>query len=304
MADNALEIFEEAERLLRTGKYADALQGYMRCVRALPEFWRARFRVADTLLNLEAHAGALEVYKSLAWHAIKAGHPLQGLVATKMAALMDRSLGEVVDVLAQLYSRDSDRVDPGRHWRPRRTPKASDPVAPWPGPVGAELVTLAVREAGNTEAIANYPDRLPAIPLFSFLDEGAFASVLEGLQLRRFVTGQSIIEEGQPGDSFFILAEQSGGGTPAGFKGILGQETPSESMYGGDKGLVQAKRILHSAPIHQAGSNTFAQFTGGRFRECDRRNPLRAYETGIHPVRKLLFDAMGLTGTGAGRYKG
>jgi CRP-like cAMP-binding protein len=163
--------------------------------------------VADTLLNLKVKDGALDVYTSLAWHAIKAGHPLQGLVATKMAALMDPSLTDVVDVLAQLYSRDSDRVSSAARHIPRRVPKESDRVPPWVGPSGQALVTTAIREASDTEAIAQYPDKLPAIPLFSFLDEDAFAAVLEGLQLRRFVAGQAIIEEGQPGDSFFLLAE-------------------------------------------------------------------------------------------------
>jgi CRP-like cAMP-binding protein len=207
MAENALRTFEEAEDLLRRGEFAEALQRYTQVVRAVPEFWRARFRVADTLLNLEAHSGALEIYKSLAWHAIKAGHPLQGLVATKMASLMDSGLTAVVDVLAQLYSRDSDRVDPGFQRRARRLPKATDRVPPWSGPTGQQLIALAAREAANTDALGNYPNRLPAIPLFSSLDEDAFAAVLEGLRLKRFVAGQSVIEEGQPGDSFFLLAE-------------------------------------------------------------------------------------------------
>jgi len=204
MAENALSTFQRAEDLLRGGKYIEALQSYMQCVRAVPEFWRARFRIADTLLNVKAHHGALEIYKALAWHAIKAGFPLQGLVALKMAAAMDPSLADVIEVMAELYSKDSDRVIGVDR---RRVAKHTDPVAPWPGQSGQELVAIAVKEAADTETMGSYPQKLPAIPLFSFLDEDAFVSVLEGLQLKRFVAGQKIIEEGRPGDSFFILAE-------------------------------------------------------------------------------------------------
>src|SRR5690606_20423621 len=48
---------------------------------------------------------------------------------------------------------------------------------------------------------------LPTVPLFSFLDEEAFIKVLSELQLRRYVKGNAIIQEGEPGDSFFILVE-------------------------------------------------------------------------------------------------
>ncbi|MBI5507182.1 MAG: cyclic nucleotide-binding domain-containing protein [Deltaproteobacteria bacterium] len=207
MAANALQVFEAAEAALRTGRYPEALQGYLQCVRAVPEFWRARFRVADTLLNFKAHLQALEIYKAVGWHAIKAGQPLQGLVAIKMAAAMDKSILEAVEVIAELYSRDSDRVMASGEPPARRLPTVKDAVAPLPPLAPADLLATAANEAADTEAIAKYPDRLPAIPLFSFLDEDAFVSVLESLQLKRFVAGQKVIEEGQPGDSFFILAE-------------------------------------------------------------------------------------------------
>jgi CRP-like cAMP-binding protein len=207
MAVTALQVFQEAEGNLRTGKYLEALKGYLQCVRAVPEFWRARFRIADTLLNFKARAAALEIYKALAWHAIKAGHPLQGLVALKMAAALDPSVSEVIEVMAQLYSRDSDRTAGGADSPPRRLPSMKDLVKPIDNLTGQALGEAAAREAANTEAIAKYPQKLPAIPLFSFLDEDAFHIVLASLQLRRFVAGQKVIEEGQPGDSFFILAE-------------------------------------------------------------------------------------------------
>jgi len=116
MADSAIEVFEGAENQLRSGAYEAALGGYLRVVRGAPNFWRARFRVADTLLNFKAREQALEIYKSLAWHAIKSGYPLLGLTAIKMAVALDPGQTDVVEILAQLYSKESDRVGsrPGR----------------------------------------------------------------------------------------------------------------------------------------------------------------------------------------------
>ena len=50
---NALDAFQEAERQLAEGAYEDALGNYLRVVRGVPEHWKSRFRVADTLLNLQ-----------------------------------------------------------------------------------------------------------------------------------------------------------------------------------------------------------------------------------------------------------
>ncbi len=211
MVDNALNIFQRAEDALRHGTYEAALADYLRVIRDVPDFWRARFRVADTLLNLKQPRAALGIYSALAWHAIKAGHPLSGLVALKMAVAMDPSHLDVIEIVAQLYSKDSDRIGPVADSATRRMLQPSDEVADLGGLSGQTLIDAAIKEAGDTDAIANYPDRLPAIPLFSFLDEDAFVTVLAGLQLKRYVQGQKIIEEGQPGDSFFILVEGSVG---------------------------------------------------------------------------------------------
>ncbi len=204
---DALSTFKKAEDELRQGRYNEALGSYLQVVRAAPEFLRARFRIADTLLNFKARSEALEIYKAIAWHAIKAGAPLAALVAIKMAALLDPKEHDAIEILAQLYARDSDRVGSGADVPERRRLLASQQVAELGDLRGQALLDAAAKEAADTHAIASYPDKLPSIPLFSFLDEDAFVAVLAGLQLRRYVKGNAIIQEGQPGDSFFILAE-------------------------------------------------------------------------------------------------
>ena len=204
---NALDAFQLAEDKLRAGAFEEALQNYLKVIRGVPSDWRARFRVADTLLNLNAAQLSFEIYKALAWHSIKAGQPLRGLVAIKMAAAMDKSQGDLVHVIADLYSRDSNRVDRNVTKAPRKKLKKSDPIGDIGFLSGPKLIEEAGRDAANTEGIEDYPTKLPAIPLFSYLHADAFGTVLEGLQLKRFVKDQAIITEGEEGSSFFILAE-------------------------------------------------------------------------------------------------
>lgn len=207
MSETCLQCFQRAEEQLRAGKYAEALVSYHRVVTGAPRYWRARFRIADVLLNLKAPRAAFEIYKALAWHALKAGQPLDALIAIKMATAMDPAQADTIEILAQLYSKDSDRItqvsDHGEHHALDTKTAAGAPLAL----AGQALVEAVARAAADTAAIAQYPDKLPSIPLFSYLDGDSFAQVLGSLQLRRFVRGQPIIQEGQPGDSFFILAE-------------------------------------------------------------------------------------------------
>ena len=100
-----------------------------------------------------------------------------------------------------------DRVDTNLESVPRRVLKKDDMAGDIGELEGDELVTTAAAEATDTSNMGDPPKRLPAIPLFSFLDEDAFIAVLAQLQLKRFVKDNKIIAEGDPGDAFFLLAE-------------------------------------------------------------------------------------------------
>jgi CRP-like cAMP-binding protein len=204
---NALDAFTEAENQLRKGDFEGALGNYLRVVRGVPTHWRSRFRIADVCLNLKAPEHSFAIYKGLALHAMKAGNPLQGLVAIKMAAAMDKAQGELVHVVAELYSKESKKVDPNLEPLPRPKLKKTDPVGDIGFLSGRALVDEAGHDAADTSGIEKYPDRVPPIPLFSLLDVNAFGGVMEVARLRRFVKDQAIITEGTPGDSFFMLAE-------------------------------------------------------------------------------------------------
>lgn len=199
------DVFSAAEADFISGHYLNALRGYVRIVQADPQHARARYRIADSVLNLGERQEAKEVYKNLAWYHIKSGQPLLGLVLCKMVLALDPNYTDLLHIFAELYSSESDRV---ADIDIPPLPDLSELPAPDPVDLSDnELSAHATRLAADTEAIAKAPGKLPIIPLFSHLSEEAFIKVLGSLRLRRHTDGDQIIIEGQPGDSFFMLAD-------------------------------------------------------------------------------------------------
>lgn len=216
-----------AEDAFARGAWMAALGGYLSVVRGAPDFPPARFRVADTLLNLGHPDLAKAVYKGLAWHHIRGGRPLSGLVATKMVLALDPNLDDLLIILAELYSSASDRtgdVDP-----PEPAVLPAGALAEPVDLTGEALVEAAARLAADTDAITDIPERLPPIPLFSHLAEDAFLAVLGSLRLRRYGHGEPIIREGEVGHSFFMLAE----GEVAVSRDLGGEETLLARLHRG-----------------------------------------------------------------------
>ncbi len=202
-ATTAQRLFERGEAAFHRGQWRDALVAYAGVVRATPGHLKARFRVADALLNMGRRDLALEVYQALSGHAIKAGHPLLGLVATKMVLLLEPTDEDVLSILAELYARGSDRVD--ALYEGPALVALGDDVA-----FAVDASDDAIADAAaRVEHTLPYPRHLPPIPLFSYLDEDAFIGVLLKLRLRRFAADEVIIRQGERGESFFMVADGS-----------------------------------------------------------------------------------------------
>lgn len=222
------DVFSGAEAAFQAGLYEEALRGYLATIEAAPKFTRARYRVADSLLNLGDRDRAKEVYKGLAWHYIKAGHPLLGLVVCKMVLALDPTYDDMLYILAELYSSESDRVGDVDLPEPLPLPDG----APAPGLPAVDTPTLmktAAEKAADTDSITEVPQRFPLIPLFSHLSEDAFIKVLGSLRLRRHTHGQRIVGEGDVGDSFFMLAD----GVVVVSKSVDGKDTTLAHLHQG-----------------------------------------------------------------------
>jgi CRP-like cAMP-binding protein len=206
MPQPVTQVLARAEQDLASGRFEDALRGFAAVVRAAPAHPRARLRIADTLLNLDEKRRAIDVYRGLAWHFLRSGQPLLGLVAAKMVIALDPAYQDLLDILGELYAAESDRLGDG-DLSPVTPLTAQTQVDGFPLEGRAALVDLAARLALDVSAAGAAPAQLPPIPLFSHLSGDALVSVLGSLRLRRYGDGEAIITEGEPGEAFFMLAD-------------------------------------------------------------------------------------------------
>lgn len=205
MAETATSLFDIADLAFKRGQWRTAIASFAGVVESRPAHFKARFRIADCLLNLGRRDLALDVYKSLAWHAIKSGQPLLGLVAVKMVILLEPAYEDILLVLAETYSSQSDRVSPNN---PRPDyPELSDAPAEPLEADGDDLIEQAAKIAVFDDSRVEYSSKLPTIPLFSHLDEDAFIEVLGKLKLRRYADDEVVIRQGERGESFYMIAD-------------------------------------------------------------------------------------------------
>jgi CRP-like cAMP-binding protein len=195
-----------ADARLLAGDAPSALFAYAAIVQLQPVNLDARLRVADALLAVGDVQRAAVVYTALARYASNAGYPLRALVALKVLAQLEPQLAALLAPIAELYGAGSPKLGRGVRLAP------GDPAQPLPDTLdlsrGVTLEQLAphAERVASDIAGAQYPERLPPIPLFSELSASAFGAVLNALKLRRLRPGEVVIAEGEPGQSFFVLA--------------------------------------------------------------------------------------------------
>jgi len=91
-------------------------------------------------------------------------------------------------------------------------PPSPSPLALDPGPLIHALeqaAELAPAEAtsGRNPFVAPAVRNMPRAPLFSDLSHEAFVELVERCPLRRFEAGDRILQQGEPGDSFYVICE-------------------------------------------------------------------------------------------------
>lgn len=203
--NNVAELRARAEQAFVRGAFEEALADYVGVLASQPAHFDARLRTADCLLALGQVQRAAVVYTTLARHAAGSGHPLRALVAIKILSTLEPLLLSLVTSVAELYAADG-RV--GRGVRPVPPDEG--------GPVASNLERLRTlrgealwAEAERYgKAAPSLPELrgLPAIPLLSELSREDFCTVFSLMQLVRRRRGESVIRQGDSGQSFFLAA--------------------------------------------------------------------------------------------------
>jgi CRP-like cAMP-binding protein len=212
MAKTLADLWSEALTTYENEEWDRSLRRCIVVLQGAPACFEARMKVGDILLKQGMIDKAIKIYKQVAWHFTKAGYPLLGIVAVKMLAALEDRHNDVLEILAHLYSSESDRVaaDAPQPQLPRlealevtAAGENIDQVIPLSG---HELAKVAIDLAENEKGLDEYPKKLPAIPLFSDLPEEAFLEVLNALKLHRYAGDGLVLREGEPGHSVYLLA--------------------------------------------------------------------------------------------------
>jgi CRP-like cAMP-binding protein len=196
------------EHALTESQFERALALFTIALETQPEHLVLRLRVADALLALGQVQRAALVYTTLARHASHAGYPLLALVAIKILSTLEPALAPLVRGVADLYAHDSGRIGLGvRLQQPSEDVPLVRPLESMLQLSGEALARAAEAVGADlSRAGQNYPDKLSPIPLLSELSRDDFAAVLQTVTLVRRRGGETVLTQGEPGDSFFMIA--------------------------------------------------------------------------------------------------
>lgn len=201
------EVKGHAARLFARGDALAALRLYDAALAAAPLDFEARLRVGDCLAALGKPALAVEVLRATAWYCIKSGHPLAAVVAARVVESLGGAADDLLAALVAHYGSESELV--GSFAARINTPPGTTEIAApdlHAAPPADLAEQAAARALGATAAFDEWPEALHPIPLLSQLSEAAFRRVLGTLVVRRLPDRAPVIREGEPGESFFLIA--------------------------------------------------------------------------------------------------
>jgi cAMP-dependent protein kinase regulator len=185
----------------------EALKVYRLILEVAPLDFDLRLEMGDLLECFGRQDLPIPVYRAIAEHDIKAGNPLRAMVAIKLLQTKQISVTPIIQALQEKYSAGSAVL--GRSIKLAPTdydqPIKEDIDLNYPIAENAFLAQTAAM-AAHIATIANYPPLVPPLPIFSAIDAGAFKELFNHLTLKRYHTGDTIIAQGQPGESVYFIA--------------------------------------------------------------------------------------------------
>lgn len=201
-----LALRREAERLFHARDSFGALRIYRRLLDAHPEDFQVRLHVGDALVRLGQRPRARQVFAALSLLHMQAGRTLPALLAAKALDEIEPGSTHVFEKMARLYGAGSERT---RH---SAAPTALQPLPDLElgrGPTDtppAELLQTAAAAAASLQGRVERVGPLPPLPIFSDLDAEDVLLVLRTMQRVRFAEGERILQQGEQGSTFYLVA--------------------------------------------------------------------------------------------------
>lgn len=201
------EVKRHAQRLFLRGDAMHALRLYDSIVAAAPFDSDSRVKMADCFVALGQEPAAIETYRAAAWFCLKAGHPLDAIVCARLIESIGGQADDLFSALVAMYGHGSEmlgklaaRVAPPADDTPVNPPELREPPSP------TFIPEAAGRAIHCLDAFDEYPEALHPIPLLSELSDQNFRRVLGAILVKRLPDGAFVIREGEPGESFYFLA--------------------------------------------------------------------------------------------------
>jgi CRP-like cAMP-binding protein len=207
MAIKLRDLKVEARKLAQARQTAAALAAHDHMLAANPLDYDSRRKIADLLLALGDKAAAIEVYRAVAMHDVRSGHPLPALVACKILESLGQNVSDIVGLVAASYAHESKAL---AKFAARQAPVDLDaPIEPIDRGAAADPMEVAGRaraRALDLSVFVQYPDQFLPVPFFSELPRELFPAAVQDMRLLRATDGTLVIKEGDPGKSFFFVA--------------------------------------------------------------------------------------------------
>lgn len=195
-----------ARQLRQHGDLTGALSIYQQILAAVPLDYEARTLIADLFVQLGAVEAAAQVYRTVAIHDIRAGHPLPALVACQALARLGQPIDAIENLLVGIFAAGSPQLA-----RFAIRPASVDPALQVDiaevSPKSAERAgEQALRAALDLSVFAGYQEQYHPLPFLSELGRESFIAVARSLTILRLKDGDIVMRQGDPGDSLFLVA--------------------------------------------------------------------------------------------------
>jgi cAMP-dependent protein kinase regulator len=200
------EARSQARAFRQRGDLAPALRIYQSIVQKLPLDYEARFAIADVLAQTGAVEAAAHVYRTVAIHDIRAGHPLPAIVACHELVRLGQNVDDVRELLVRTYAAGSSALA-----RFAVKPAPVDPNSELdlsvddPGSL-AQASDAARKVATDLSVFRGYQEQYYPLPFLSELTRESFLAVLRSITVLRCNDQDLVVRQGDEGDSLFLVA--------------------------------------------------------------------------------------------------
>ncbi len=190
MAESKVKIKEDALKHFARGRWDKALEAYQKLAKLEPKDLKIRQKIGDIYSKMGNTQEAIEEYKKVAEGYAEGGFLAKAIAVNKMIQGLDPTQDEIQQKLAQLYA--------------KKKGKEKEKLIPEIKVTPAEDKPVSTEEETPTQIRV---DTLPHIPLFSELTTEEFIKVLKKIVPRKFAPENIICNEGEEGNSIFIISQ-------------------------------------------------------------------------------------------------